>query len=101
MATAAVQSILRFVRRPLEVEVDNRHSESAGIGEAIDRLQELANIDATGNTQQQLTQAAEELRIAAGRLLEAADRSLAELHDGRIVTRALLDRLEARLAGHG
>jgi nucleoid DNA-binding protein len=50
---------------------------------------------------QLLEEAAEEFRCAAERLLAAADEALAEARKGKEETRAILDRIEARLAQHG
>jgi hypothetical protein len=50
---------------------------------------------------QLLEEAAEEFRSAAERLLAVADEALAEARKGKDETRAILDRIERRLAQHG
>jgi hypothetical protein len=54
-----------------------------------------------GDASQLLEDAAAKFRRASDQLLAVADQTLAEIREGKEQTRALLDRLEARLASHG
>ncbi len=63
-----------------------------------DLISELPDRD---DASESLEVAATEFKRAADRLLAVADEALAEAREGRTQTRAILDRLEARLASHG
>lgn len=90
-----------------EEQVDNWQNRKDKI--ALEELEEVLNrttnalldADPGQKWQAELERAAEHFRTATGELLDAAERALAELREGRNATRALLDRLEVRLGLHG
>jgi DNA-binding winged helix-turn-helix (wHTH) protein len=90
---------------PSEGKMEGRESPGHSMrAEQVDRaIRPHQNKDSESgdSSQQQLVRAAEEFRAATDQLLDVADRALAELRDGREITRTLLDQLEARLPADG